>query len=65
MLLAGAGLLLHYINTGKSTDEILHIVRKFCESLQIQTPRVCEGITNGFGVSSNDSPDLLFNYQYN
>uniref|UniRef100_A0A0A9Z5H7 Sphingomyelin phosphodiesterase n=1 Tax=Lygus hesperus TaxID=30085 RepID=A0A0A9Z5H7_LYGHE len=46
---AGAGLLQHYIRTGKTQDDIIQIVKKFCVSLQLQTPRVCEGITDIFG----------------
>lgn len=48
---AGAGLLQHYIRTGKSKDEIKKTIYQFCVSLKIQSARVCEGITRLFGVS--------------
>ncbi|XP_073991231.1 sphingomyelin phosphodiesterase isoform X2 [Rhodnius prolixus] len=47
---AGVGLLQHYIRGGKTTKDIEQIVYKFCVSLQIQTPRVCEGFTELFGA---------------
>lgn len=47
---AGAGLLQHYIRLGKSKDEINKMIYQFCVSLQIQSARVCEGITRLFGV---------------
>lgn len=46
---AGVGLLQHYIRAGKTKDDIIQIVFKFCVSLQLQTQRVCEGITELFG----------------
>ncbi|XP_049780611.1 sphingomyelin phosphodiesterase isoform X2 [Schistocerca cancellata] len=46
---AGAGLLQHYIRMGKTRDDIVKITNQFCISLKIQTPRVCEGITELFG----------------
>lgn len=46
---AGAGLLQHYIRAGKTKEDIVQIVYKFCVSLQLQTQRVCEGITELFG----------------
>lgn len=49
--ISGVGLLQHYIRGGKTTKDIEQIVYKFCVSLQIQTPRVCEGFTELFGVS--------------
>ncbi|XP_044735214.1 sphingomyelin phosphodiesterase isoform X2 [Chrysoperla carnea] len=45
---AGAGLLQHYTKQGKSEKEIKTIIYQFCTSLKIQTPRVCEGITELF-----------------
>ncbi|XP_063219326.1 sphingomyelin phosphodiesterase isoform X2 [Bacillus rossius redtenbacheri] len=45
---AGAGLLQHYIHAGKTLDDIKKIVLQFCISLKIQSPRVCEGITELF-----------------
>ncbi|CAG2061259.1 unnamed protein product, partial [Timema podura] len=45
---AGAGLLQHYIRGGKSVDDIKKIIYQFCVSLKIQSPRVCEGITELF-----------------
>ncbi|CAH1405253.1 unnamed protein product [Nezara viridula] len=46
---AGAGLLQHYIRAGKTKEDIVQITYKFCVSLQLQTQRVCEGITELFG----------------
>ncbi|XP_077287371.1 sphingomyelin phosphodiesterase [Arctopsyche grandis] len=46
---AGAGLLQHYIRTGKSKEEIKKTIYHFCVSLKIQSARVCEGITRLFG----------------
>lgn len=47
---AGAGLLQHYIKMGKSKEEIIKMIYQFCVSLNIQSTRVCEGITRLFGV---------------
>lgn len=44
----GAGLLQHYIRTGKTEKEIKKTILQFCVSLKIQTTRVCEGITELF-----------------
>ncbi|XP_039289630.1 sphingomyelin phosphodiesterase isoform X2 [Nilaparvata lugens] len=46
---AGAGLLQHYIHHGKTRDDIVKITYQFCVSFKLQTPRVCEGITELFG----------------
>lgn len=48
---AGAGLLQHYISLGKSKEEITKMIYQFCVSLNIQSVRVCEGVTRLFGVS--------------
>lgn len=45
---AGAGLLQHYIRTGKSEKEIKKTIYQFCVNLKIQSSRVCEGITELF-----------------
>ncbi|VEN59407.1 unnamed protein product [Callosobruchus maculatus] len=45
---AGAGLLQHYTKIGKSEKEIKKTIYQFCVSLKIQSPRVCEGITELF-----------------
>ncbi|XP_025421065.1 sphingomyelin phosphodiesterase isoform X2 [Sipha flava] len=45
---AGAGFLQHYIKTGKTRDDIVKITYQFCTSFKLQTPRVCEGITELF-----------------
>nr|XP_023022925.1 sphingomyelin phosphodiesterase-like [Leptinotarsa decemlineata] len=45
---AGAGLLQHYTRTGKSEKEIKKTIYRFCVNLKIQSPRVCEGITELF-----------------
>lgn len=45
---AGAGLLQHYIRTGKSEKEIKKTIYQFCVNLKIQSARVCEGITELF-----------------
>lgn len=47
-LIQGAGLLQHYIRTGKTEKEIKKTILQFCVSLKIQTTRVCEGITELF-----------------
>ncbi|XP_031627934.1 sphingomyelin phosphodiesterase isoform X2 [Contarinia nasturtii] len=47
---AGAGLLMHYIKTGKSNEEIIKMIYQFCVNLKIQTPRVCEGVSHLFGT---------------
>lgn len=44
----GAGLLQHYTKTGKSEKEIKKTIYQFCVNLKIQSPRVCEGITELF-----------------
>lgn len=49
----GAGLLQHYIKAGKSDEEIMNSIYQFCVSLNIQSSRVCQGVTLLFGVSSN------------
>ncbi|KAK3926133.1 Sphingomyelin phosphodiesterase [Frankliniella fusca] len=46
---AGVGLIQHYLRGGKSRDDINKIVYQFCVSLKIQSPRVCEGLTELFG----------------
>lgn len=48
----GAGLLQHYIKNGKSDEEIMANIYQFCVSLNIQSPRVCQGVTMLFGVKS-------------
>lgn len=47
---SGVGLLQHYIRVGKTRDDIVKITYQFCVSLNIQPARVCEGITELFGV---------------
>ncbi|KAJ8940101.1 hypothetical protein NQ318_016017, partial [Aromia moschata] len=44
----GAGLLQHYTKMGKSEKEIKKTIYQFCVNLKIQSPRVCEGITELF-----------------
>jgi hypothetical protein len=67
-LFSGAGLLQHYIREGKTKEDITRITYNFCTSFKIQTPRVCEGITELFGVSSYlDSTSesfIVFNLNY-
>lgn len=46
----GAGLLQHYIKSGKSDNEILQNIYQFCTYFKIQSPRVCSGVTDLFGV---------------
>jgi len=41
---AGVGLLQHYVDSGKSTDDIIHAATKLCVSMKIESRRVCEGI---------------------
>lgn len=48
---AGASLLQHYIKSGRSKEEIIKTIYQYCTNLQIQSPRVCEGVSNLFGVS--------------
>jgi len=43
---AGVGLLQHYVDSGKSTDDIIHAATKLCMSLKIESRRVCEGLIN-------------------
>lgn len=50
----GAGLLQHYIKSGKSDQEIMANIYQFCVSLRIQSARVCHGVTLLFGVSYNE-----------
>ncbi|XP_051164735.1 sphingomyelin phosphodiesterase isoform X1 [Leptopilina boulardi] len=45
----GAGLLQHYIKSGKSDNEILQNIYQFCTYFKIQKPRVCSGVTDLFG----------------
>ncbi|XP_043467643.1 sphingomyelin phosphodiesterase isoform X2 [Leptopilina heterotoma] len=45
----GAGLLQHYIKSGKSDNEILQHIYQFCTYFKIQSPRVCSGVTDLFG----------------
>ncbi|XP_037036162.1 sphingomyelin phosphodiesterase isoform X3 [Bradysia coprophila] len=47
---AGAGLLQHYIQSGKTKDEIIKTIYQYCVNLKIQSPRVCEGVSQLFGV---------------
>ncbi|XP_037914382.1 sphingomyelin phosphodiesterase isoform X1 [Hermetia illucens] len=47
---AGAGLLQHYIQVGKSNEEITKTIYMYCVNLKIQSPKVCEGITKLFGL---------------
>ncbi|XP_053962392.1 sphingomyelin phosphodiesterase isoform X1 [Anastrepha ludens] len=46
---AGAGLLQHYIRAGKTKTEIIKLIYEFCVNLNIQSPRVCEGVSTLFG----------------
>ncbi|XP_059480867.1 sphingomyelin phosphodiesterase isoform X1 [Neocloeon triangulifer] len=46
---AGVGFLQHYIRTGKTKEDIVHITKHFCISLKMSTPRVCDGLTELFG----------------
>lgn len=61
---AGAGFLLHYIKLGKSKEEIMKIIYQFCVSLNIQSVRVCEGVTNLFGVLIYLHFNLYFSAKY-
>ncbi|KOC60419.1 Sphingomyelin phosphodiesterase, partial [Habropoda laboriosa] len=45
----GAGLLQYYIKSGKNDEEIMNSIYQFCASLNIQSPRVCQGVTLLFG----------------
>ena len=58
----GAGLLLHYIKVGKNDEEIMNSIYQFCTSLNIQSPRVCHGVTLLFGVSFAILISLLSNH---
>lgn len=46
---AGATLLQHYIKSGKSKEEIIKTIFQYCTNLQIQSSRVCEGVSSLFG----------------
>ena len=39
-------MLQHYVDSGKSTDDIIHAATKLCMSLKIESRRVCEGLIN-------------------
>ncbi|XP_071516089.1 sphingomyelin phosphodiesterase-like isoform X6 [Panulirus ornatus] len=41
---AGVGLLQHYVQNGKTKDDIVRAASKLCMSFKIETPRVCFGI---------------------
>lgn len=47
----GAGLLQHYIKSGRDKKEIIKMIYTYCANLNIQSPRVCEGVSQQFGVS--------------
>ncbi|OAD57535.1 Sphingomyelin phosphodiesterase [Eufriesea mexicana] len=47
---AGAGLIQHYIKIGKNDEEIMNSIYQFCVSLNIQSPRVCQGVSLLFGA---------------
>ncbi|XP_055686380.1 sphingomyelin phosphodiesterase isoform X1 [Lutzomyia longipalpis] len=47
---AGAGLLQHYIKTGRTKEEIIKTIFHYCVYLKIQSRRVCEGVSQLFGV---------------
>ncbi|XP_031847161.1 sphingomyelin phosphodiesterase isoform X1 [Nomia melanderi] len=46
---AGTGLLQYYIKAGKSDEDIMNSIYQFCVSLNIQSSRVCQGVTLLFG----------------
>ncbi|CAO1430795.1 unnamed protein product, partial [Diamesa tonsa] len=46
---AGASLLQHYIKSGKSKEEIIKTIYQYCTNLQLQSSRVCEGVSELFG----------------
>ena len=48
---AGVGLLQHYIEVGKTNQEIAQAAIKLCISLNLQTKRVCIGIIDLMVVS--------------
>ncbi|XP_042207356.1 sphingomyelin phosphodiesterase-like isoform X3 [Homarus americanus] len=41
---AGVGLLQHYVQNGKTREDIIKAASKLCMSFKIETPRVCMGI---------------------
>ncbi|XP_072766860.1 sphingomyelin phosphodiesterase [Anoplolepis gracilipes] len=45
----GVSILQHYIKVGKSDEIIMASIYEFCVSLNIQSPRVCHGVTLLFG----------------
>jgi len=57
----GAGLLQHYIKIGKSDEEIMASIYQFCVSLNIQSRRVCHGVTLLFGVKEIECTDKTTN----
>lgn len=61
---AGAGLLQHYIQLGKSKEEITKMIYQFCVSLNIQSTRVCEGVTRLFGVSLLSQLSLMASFEF-
>lgn len=48
---SGVTLLQLYIRMGRTLDDIKIMANDFCKSLKLQTPRVCDGITDMFVVS--------------
>ena len=66
---AGVGLLQHYVQTGKTRDDIIRAASKLCTSFKIETPRVCFGIVH---LMANEvvyvvqklvmSPDEIFGF---
>lgn len=49
--LTGVGLLQHYVQNGKTRDDIIQAASKLCLSFKIETPRVCFGIIHLMAVS--------------
>ncbi|EDW77128.2 uncharacterized protein Dwil_GK22200 [Drosophila willistoni] len=46
---AGAGMLQHQIQSGKSDEEIMRLIAEYCTNLNIQSARVCQGVSQLFG----------------
>ena len=56
----GVGIMQHYVETGKTREEIIKAATKMCMSFKIETPRVCMGVIHLMMVSlGRDNSQLL------
>ncbi|KAI8039963.1 hypothetical protein M5D96_007388 [Drosophila gunungcola] len=66
---AGAGMLQHQIQSGKTDAELIRMITDYCTNLNIQSARVCQGVAQLFGSELiyvlkrvNLSPDELCSF---